>query len=126
MALRATPSRRSSVPQASKVDLADIIARLDEHLGSALLALVVNRSPRTVSRWVSEDGRLPNDFETERKIRAAFQVFQELQTVEAPPTIRAWFMGMNPQLDDRSPAEALQTGDLKDVMAAARAFTRAG
>jgi hypothetical protein len=28
---------------------------------------------------------------------AAFQVFQLIHTVDAPHTMRAWFMGMNPQ-----------------------------
>lgn len=40
--------------------------------------------------------------------------------------IRAWFMGMNPQLGDESPIEALREGRVRDVMAAARAFVNAG
>lgn len=62
----------------------------------------------------------------EKNLRAAFQVFQLIQTVDAPHTVRAWFMGMNPQLDDVSPAEALADGDHRAVMAAARAFTTGG
>jgi hypothetical protein len=33
---------------------------------------------------------------------------------------------MNPQLDDVSPAEAIANGDLREVMAAARAFVAGG
>lgn len=40
--------------------------------------------------------------------------------------IRAWFVGMNPQLDDDSPAEAIHGGRLKEAMAAARAFAAGG
>jgi hypothetical protein len=36
------------------------------------------------------------------------------------------FMGMNPQLDDVSPAEALAEGRHRQVMAAARALVSGG
>lgn len=45
---------------------------------------------------------------------------------DADPTIRAWFMGMNPQLDDVSPAEALAEDRFREVLAAARAFLAGG
>lgn len=117
-------TRRSSVGRGSAVELPDVIDLLREHLGTQLLALTIDVNPRTVTRWASEQDRHPH-FGTEIRLRAAFQVFQELQSAEAPSTIRAWFMGMNPQLDDRSPAEAIRDGDAKDAMAAARSFTRA-
>lgn len=125
MAVRAAPTRRSTLPKEGKLDLIDIIAQLRENLGAHLLALMVKRHARTVDRWLTDPDR-SIDFETERRLRAAFQVYQEILTVEAPPTIRAWFIGMNPQLEDRSPAEAIADNDLKAVMAAARSFTRAG
>lgn len=62
----------------------------------------------------------------EANLRVAFQVFRLIQTVDAPQTVRAWFMGMNPQLDDVSPAEALSEGAHREVMAAARAFVAGG
>jgi hypothetical protein len=36
--------------------------------------------------------------------------------------VKAWFIGLNPQLDDESPAEAIREGRLKEAMNAARAF----
>jgi hypothetical protein len=43
---------------------------------------------------------------------------------------QAWFQGLNPQLEDRSPARLLREGDLDDVgpqiLAAARAFAVGG
>lgn len=56
----------------------------------------------------------------------AFQVVELLSPVEATPTIRAWFIGMNPQLDDESPTEAIRAGRHREVMAAARAFVAGG
>lgn len=116
--------RRSS-ERTHDVELAEIARFLREHLGTQLLALTVGADPRTVTRWGSENDRRPK-FENEKRLRAAFQVFQELQQAEAPATIRGWFMGMNPQLNDSSPAEAIRDGRLKDAMAAARSFTRTG
>jgi hypothetical protein len=43
---------------------------------------------------------------------------------------QAWFQGLNPQLDDRSPARLLREGDLDEVgplvVSAARAFLVGG
>ncbi len=40
---------------------------------------------------------------------------------EGPETVRAWFAGMNPELDDRSPASLVTTNPVA-VVGAARAF----
>jgi len=43
---------------------------------------------------------------------------------------QAWFQGLNPQLDDRSPARLLREGELDEVgplvLSAARAFVSGG
>ncbi|KZS57787.1 hypothetical protein A4G28_10470 [Mycobacterium ostraviense] len=62
----------------------------------------------------------------EKHLRAAFQMFELIQTVDAPQTVRAWFMGMNLQKEDVSPAEALAEGSYCEVTAAARAFVSGG
>jgi hypothetical protein len=46
--------------------------------------------------------------------------------LESDHTIRAWFMGTNPQLDDESPLEAVREGRNREVLAAARAFVTGG
>ncbi len=43
-----------------------------------------------------------------------------------PHTVRAWFLGLNPQLDDHSPAQSIRDGDFRDVLVAARAFLAGG
>lgn len=115
---------RTAHASSTKVSLPDQVKFLKEHLGTKLLALTVGVSPKTIDRW--DKGQNTIGPEQERKIRAAFQVFQLLKSVEASPTIRAWFMGMNPQLDDLSPAEAIADGQLREVLAAARAFLSGG
>lgn len=59
-------------------------------------------------------------------MRTAYQMFDLLESEESDHTIRAWFMGMNPQLDDESSAEALREDQHRAVMAAARAFLAGG
>ena len=76
------------------------------------------------SRPVGQDPK-PRD-EAERRLRAAFQVFHLLLAEDSAHVVRAWFIGMNPQLDDDSPAEAIRDGRLKDTLAAAKAFIAGG
>ena len=117
----ATSAHRASVSEST----AEIARFLSETLGPKLTAFIVDADPKTVTRWTQDVRRTPQQ-DAEQRLRSAYQVFQLLQTVESPHTIRAWFMGMNPQLDDLSPAEALHEGKSREVMAAARAFTNGG
>ncbi|WP_022886133.1 hypothetical protein [Glaciibacter superstes] len=104
---------------AIKLDVRDITAALQADLGQALLSVIVGKEPRTVSRWLT--GTKPPQA-TEQLLRNAYQVLQVIESVDAAPTARAWFMGMNPDLDDNSPAEALSEGQMRSVMAAARNY----
>ena len=103
----------------------DIIRRLADVLGKNLLALIVNHDVLTITRWVQrEDLKLSAADET--RVRNTFHVFSLLMSVEGEHTVRAWFMGMNPQLEDEAPAEALAAGRIRETMAAARAFVNGG
>ncbi|WP_150463201.1 hypothetical protein [Nesterenkonia ebinurensis] len=93
-------------------------------MGKQLLSFIIGRDPKSVQRWARGEAH-PRERE-ERILRNAFQVYALLDQVESDHTIRAWFMGMNPQLDDESPAEALAAEQFRDVTAAARAFISGG
>jgi hypothetical protein len=85
-----------------------------------LLAVVVGvPSVRVIDAWVA--GTAAPDPAQERLLRAAYEVVQTLLPWEAAATIRAWFAGMNPELDDRSPALVLAE-DLAAVLRAAHAI----
>ncbi len=56
----------------------------------------------------------------------AYQIFQLLLAEEAPHTVRAWFLGLKPQLDDESPAESICKGAFREVLVAAKAFLHGG
>jgi hypothetical protein len=53
-----------------------------------------------------------------------------LADADSPQIAQAWFQGLNPQLNDRSPARILREGELEEVgpavIAAARAFLIGG
>jgi hypothetical protein len=77
-----------------------------------------------VSGWVKGEHRPRAD--AEARLRFAYQVFHPLQSEESPHTVRAWFIGLNPQLADESPSSMIQEGNYKDVLIAARAFLAGG
>lgn len=64
--------------------------------------------------------------ENEKKLRTAYEISQLLVRFDSPRVVKAWFIGLNPQLGDVSPAEAIHDGDLKEAMSAARAFVAGG
>lgn len=102
----------------------DIMAFLIDHLGKVLTAEIAGTSQQTVVRW-KNGSQTPPD-QVERRMREAYHVFMKLAEKDASATVRAWFMGMNPQLDDLSPVEALRADQFRDVSAAAEAFLIGG
>jgi len=111
--------------RAVATSVADIAGYLEEHLGRRLTALMVGiADSREVGRWAK--GEYTPRHDSEVALRAGYQVFQLLADVESPHTVRAWFIGMNPQLDDESPVEAIAAGRQRSVLAAARAYASGG
>lgn len=101
-------------------DIGAIAATLQKHLGQFLLSVIVGKEPRTLARWVAGTSKPPAA--SEQLLRDVSQVFDLITTVDTSTVARAWFMGMNPHLDDVSPAESLSEGQTRQVMAAARAY----
>ncbi len=111
--------------EATVTAIGDIANILQDALGQKMVAFMVgNKDPKTIGRWAS--GQTAPDSDDSTLLRNAFQVFALLQTRESKQTIKAWFAGMNPQLNDSSPAEALAEGRKTEVMLAARAFVASG
>jgi hypothetical protein len=109
--------------RAVESELTSAVKSLTETLGKALVAVIVNRDVKTISRWIAGHGPTGND--EQRRVIDALQIVELLLTGDSPATVRAWFMGMNPQLDDDSPAEVLAEGRAREVMAAARTYANA-
>ena len=103
----------------------DVVGYMQEVLGQKLVAYIAGVSdPRTVARW-AEGERTPRSAH-EQRLRCAYQIFQLLLAEEAPHTVRAWFLGLNPQLDDESPAESIRNDMYREVLVAAKAFLAGG
>lgn len=110
-------------------DMPTIVRDLDALLGSRLVAYIGGvKETRAVRQW-STGERVPVGT-TERRLRTALQTAKALQYREAPSVIQAWFQGMNPRLDDRSPARVLREADIDAegplVLSAARVFAQHG
>lgn len=58
-------------------------------------------------------------------LRATFHAVKLLEQVESAETIRAWFEGMNPLLDDQAPASLIRT-EPERVLRVARRFAMEG
>jgi hypothetical protein len=108
---------------AVQTEFAELVSVLDEVLGRSLVAFLAGVDKKTVGRWIS--GTSPHA-ENEARVRCAFQAAQLLLSKDSEHTVRAWFIGLNPQLDDVSPAEALRAGQTRDVMVAAKSFVLGG
>jgi hypothetical protein len=53
---------------------------------------------------------------------AAHAIWRALATAENEYVARAWFIGVNPRLDDCQPVMALRDGRIGQTIAAAKAF----
>jgi hypothetical protein len=116
--------RRQAHARAVETDLTPAVRSLVDVLGKGLVAVIVGRDVKTITRWVAGQG--PRGDDEQRRIRDSLQIAELLLASDSPATVRAWFMGMNPDLDDESPAEVLAGGRARDVMAAAREFSHSG
>jgi hypothetical protein len=115
--------------QATRAPFNEVAASLRDLLGAKLTAYLgsVNET-RAVNQW-ADDGREPAE-PVQLRLRLALQVALMIDAADGADVARAWFQGMNPQLDDRSPARLLREGDLDEVgpevLGAARAFLVGG
>jgi hypothetical protein len=81
--------------KSTETSTADIATFLSETLGASLAAHMCDVDRKTLARWTK--GTKPGQ-PKERRLRAAYQTFQLLQSRDSQHTVRAWFLGLNPQL----------------------------
>jgi len=107
-----------------------LVKGLRDLLGAKLVAYLGGvRETRAVRQW-AEGTRAVQDKTDEYRLRLAYQVAALIAEKDSPAVAQAWFQGLNPQLEDRSPARLLREGDLGEVgplvLTAARAFAATG
>lgn len=115
--------------KAIRASFPELVSELRSVLGARLVAYLGSvKETRAVRQW-AEGEREPSD-EVRSRLRVALQVALPLGEAESPEIAQAWFQGLNPQLEDRSPARMLREGELEEVgpavIAAARAFLIGG
>jgi hypothetical protein len=129
MAVTASRPGLAAHTLAVRASFPEVAASLRELLGPRLVAYLGSvRETRAVHQWA--DGvRAPADA-VQLRLRVALQVASMLAEVEGPRIAQAWMQGLNPQLEDRSPARLLREGELQEVgpavIGAARAFLVGG
>jgi hypothetical protein len=115
--------------QATRAAFDQVAASLRQLLGAKLTAYLGSvGETRAVNQWAAGE-REPSEA-VQVRLRLALQVALMIAEADGPGVARAWFQGMNPQLDDRSPARLLREGNLDEVgpevLRAARAFLVGG
>lgn len=85
-------------------------------LDSATVARVLDKSPRTVRRWLRQ-GVAPR-WESEQRLRELEAVLDRLGAVVAPAAAREWLFTPVPMLGDRLPADLVRAGHYRRVLAA--------
>jgi hypothetical protein len=106
--------------------LNEIAQKLQDLLTRQLTAHIIGvKDGKSITRWANGEV-CEVRHESERRLRTTYEIVQLLTYFDSPQVARAWFIGLNPQLDDTSPAEAIHEGKLKEVRAAARAFIVGG
>ena len=113
-----------------RLPVPQLVTELRDLLGAKLVAYLGGvRETRAVRQWADGE-RGVQDRADEQRLRLAHQVAALIVQKDSPGVVQAWFQGLNPQLDDRSPARLLRDGDLEDagpkVLTAARAFSATG
>lgn len=106
--------------------LAQIVQALQETLTRRMVAYIAGvKDGRSVTRWSNGDVVDIRQSSDER-LRAAYWIMQLLSQYDSPAIVKAWFIGLNPQLGDVAPAEAIRDGRLKETLGAARVFIVGG
>lgn len=109
--------------RATRASLQEMASTLVRVLGRAMVAYIVSvRNPKTISRWAKGDVASVRDRYSLERLLALYQVVSFLEEYEGDNTIKLFMFGMNPGLNNRSPASEILRGNYDDVMGAAKAM----
>lgn len=118
------PAELGSHATAARASTSEVVRGIESVLGQRLTAVIAGvADAKAVGKWARGE-RAPRA-DAEQRLRDAYYVTSLLLQAEGPSTVRAWFGGMNPELDDRAPALMLAE-DPARVLQAARTFLAHG
>ena len=115
--------------RATRSTFPEVVREVRDILGPRLCAYMGSvKEARAVHQWA--DGSRKPSADVQRRLRTALQAAAPIAAADSAAIAQAWFQGLNPQLDDRSPLRLLREGDLDEVgpevIGAARAFLAGG
>jgi hypothetical protein len=115
--------------RAIQAPFAEIVEELVQILGKKLTAYVGGvKDTRVVERWMQASVEPYRD--ADRRIRLGYQIAKTLSEHESTRVVQAWFIGLNPELQDRTPIRLLKEEDVEKVgpelLNAMRAFLAGG
>jgi hypothetical protein len=107
-----------------------LVSELGSILGLKLVAYLGNvKETRAVRQW-ADGSRAVSGAEDIERMRLAFRAARLIMSRDSKEVAQAWFQGLNPLLEDVSPARLLREGHLNiegpRVLAAARQFAAVG
>lgn len=116
--------------EAVGMSAAELVTALRELLGAKLVAYLGGvKETRAVRQWAEGTRKIGNPGDVER-LRVAYRAARMVNVRDNMSIVQAWFQGLNPFLDDVSPARLLRDGDVHvegpRVIAAARQFAAVG
>lgn len=127
-----TPARPdlAAYTESIRLPAPELVAALRDILGAKLVAYIAGvKETRAVRQWADGTRTISNGADLQR-LRISYQAAKLLTTRDTPAVAQAWFQGLNPRLDDRSPARLLRDSDPNDtgpdILAAARQFAAVG
>ncbi|MGV9248655.1 XRE family transcriptional regulator [Streptomyces sp. NPDC003710] len=118
---RETAAEARAHRETAQQTIADIARFLQNNFSQRITAYVAGiEDAKQVGKWCK--GLNVPRFDSEVRLRTAYQVFKLIESGENCHIARAWMIGMNPQLEDNSPLQAIAEDHFKEVMAAARSY----
>jgi hypothetical protein len=116
--------------EAMTMNTAELVTALRDLLGAKLVAYLGKvKETRAVRQWADGEREIANPADLER-LRLAYRAAWLINQRNSKHVVQAWFQGLNPFLDDGTPARLLRDGDIEidgaEVIAAARQFAAVG
>ncbi len=108
--------------QAIVTPVNEVASYLQKLLSRSVTAYIAGvKEGRTVTRWASNE---VSDirYESEQRLRTAYEIAQLIGEYYSQEAARAWFMGYNSRLEQITPADAIHEGKLREALCAAQAF----
>lgn len=113
----------SDFTELTKPAVQDMLRCLISRLGTTAVAFLTGATDRgRLHPWIHGQEQESLATATQR-ICAAHRAWEVMAAITNDDVARQWFIAANPELDQRSPIEALREGEVHQVLKAARIYS---